>query len=320
MERFENVDVIASLDAIMRLNTAHYQSDFKYDADAIRRSMDSQSQDDRILLWMSRPSGTWCFRERDAFLRETEAHFTWEYYKGSGDAILAYAVESTGKAGGKVTGNLCELDYQEHAAHIAKAALPVEQVTLTFRDGQSRSFAYAEYDVNRYAIASRYGEITAVRHEPAQAWELQERLRAERDSRAKLPHGKIKDHIRELADDKVYAEARRIAAELQKPDSPNSPNRTHFMAQLSPEFCIWAGSREHDRLFAFLPYKSLTLSGLKEQKGLYAMISGDENRDRQLRQRKPSVKKQLQTAREAAPSAPGPTRKKGAMNHDENYR
>jgi hypothetical protein len=184
MERFENVDVIASLDAIMRLNTAHYQSDFKYDADAIRRSMDSQSQDDRILLWMSRPSGTWCFRERDAFLRETEAHFTWEYYKGSGDAILAYAVESTGKAGGKVTGNLCELDYQEHAAHIAKAALPVEQVTLTFRDGQSRSFAYAEYDVNRYAIASRYGEITAVRHEPAQAWELQERLRAERDSRA----------------------------------------------------------------------------------------------------------------------------------------
>jgi hypothetical protein len=32
MERFENVDVIASLDAIMRLNTAHYQSEFKYDA------------------------------------------------------------------------------------------------------------------------------------------------------------------------------------------------------------------------------------------------------------------------------------------------
>ena len=78
MERFENVDVIASLDAIMRLNTAHYQSDCKYDADAIRRSVDSRNQDDRILLWMSRLSGTWCFRERDAFLRVVLLHGRWD--------------------------------------------------------------------------------------------------------------------------------------------------------------------------------------------------------------------------------------------------
>ena len=300
MKRFENVDVIASLDTIMRLNTAHYQSDFKYDMDAIRRSVDSRNQDDKILLWMSRPAGTWCFRERDAFVRETESHFTWDYYRGSKDAILAYTVEITGK----VTGNLYELDYQEHAAHIAKKALPVEQVTLSFQDGESRRFDYAEYDGNRDGIASRYGEITAIQYEPACAWELQDLLRAERDSRAKLTPGKIKDHIRELADNKVLAEARRITAELQKPDSPNSPNKTHYMAQLSPEFCMWASSRDIDRLLFFLPYKSFSVSGLKEQQGLYAMIAKDENRDQQVRQRKPSVKKQLQTVREAAPPAP----------------
>lgn len=31
MKKFENIDVIASLEAIMRRNTIHYQSDFKYD-------------------------------------------------------------------------------------------------------------------------------------------------------------------------------------------------------------------------------------------------------------------------------------------------
>lgn len=304
MKRFENVDVIASLDTIMRLNTAHYQSDFKYDMDAIRRSVDSRNQDDKILLWMSRPSGTWCFRERDAFVRETEAHFTWDYYRGSKDALLTYAVEIGGMERGKITGNLYELDYQEHAAHIAKKALPAEQVTLTFQNGESRRFDYAEYDGNRYGIASRYGEITAIQYEPARAWELQDLLRAERNSRAKLAPGKIKDHIRELVDNKVLAEARRITAELQKPDSPNSPNKTHYMAQLSPEFCMWTSSRDIDRLLSFLPYKSLSVSGLKEQQGLYAMISKDENRDQQVRQRKPSVKKQLQTVLEAAPPAP----------------
>ena len=303
MKKFESVDVIASLEAIMRLNTVHYQSDFKYDIDAIRKSADSLNPDDQILLWMSRPAGTWCFRERNVFLRESEAFITWDCYRGSQDDILAYTVEITGQSDGKVTGHLYELEYQAHVARITKAALPADQVTVTFQDGQTRRFDYPEYNERWHSIEKRYGEITAIQYEPASADELQNLLRAEHDSRAKLPCGELKDHLRALADDKIFAEARRLNDELQKLDAPNSPDRMHFMAQLFPDFCLRANTLGIDGLFHYLPYKSLTICGLDEPKGAYAMISRGENRVRQLR-RRPSVKKQLQTAREAAPSAP----------------
>ena len=41
MNKFENVDVIASLQAVMKQNTAHYQSDFQYDADLFRAAAKS---------------------------------------------------------------------------------------------------------------------------------------------------------------------------------------------------------------------------------------------------------------------------------------
>lgn len=41
MNKFENVDVIASLQAVMKQNTTHYQSDFQYDADLFRAAAKS---------------------------------------------------------------------------------------------------------------------------------------------------------------------------------------------------------------------------------------------------------------------------------------
>ena len=52
---------------------------------------------------MSRPSGTYCFRERDVFLKGTQQHNTWKFYGEQTRAkILAYAVELTGTQGGTV--------------------------------------------------------------------------------------------------------------------------------------------------------------------------------------------------------------------------
>ena len=36
MQKFENMDVIAALEAIMHQNTAYYQSDFAYDIKMLR--------------------------------------------------------------------------------------------------------------------------------------------------------------------------------------------------------------------------------------------------------------------------------------------
>ena len=112
LNKFENVDVTASLEAIMKQNTAFYQSDFDIDKEIIKRAAESPNAGDKRLLWFSRPSGTCCIKERDAFLKDTREHNTWKFYgEQTRDRVLAYAVELTGIQDGKITGNLYELDY-----------------------------------------------------------------------------------------------------------------------------------------------------------------------------------------------------------------
>ena len=57
MQKFENMDVIAALEAIMHQNTAYYQSDFAYDIKMMREAACSDQPEDKLLLWLSRPSG-----------------------------------------------------------------------------------------------------------------------------------------------------------------------------------------------------------------------------------------------------------------------
>lgn len=102
MNKFEDVDVIASLEAIMKQNTAFYQNDFDLDRNILQKAAASPTAEDRRLLWFSRPSGTSCFRERDVFLKGTRQHNTWRFYgEQTRDKVLAYAVELTGIVNGK---------------------------------------------------------------------------------------------------------------------------------------------------------------------------------------------------------------------------
>ena len=68
MNKFEDVDVIASLEAIMKQNTAFYQNDFDLDRNILQKAAASPTAEDRRLLWFSRPSGTSCFRERGVLI------------------------------------------------------------------------------------------------------------------------------------------------------------------------------------------------------------------------------------------------------------
>lgn len=76
MNRFENVDVLAALEQLMRQNTAFYRNDFEIDKEIIGRAAASDKAEDRTLLWMSRPSGTHSFRESDVYLQGTPQHNT----------------------------------------------------------------------------------------------------------------------------------------------------------------------------------------------------------------------------------------------------
>lgn len=147
MNKFENVDVLAALEQLMRQNTAFYRKDFEIDKEIIRQAAASDRAEDKTLLWMSRPSGTYCFRERDVFLQDTRQHNTWRFYgEQIRDRILAYAVKLTGKVGGKIRGNLYELDYPRHFQHVTTEAVQADTIILHYEKGDREQPASLYFD------------------------------------------------------------------------------------------------------------------------------------------------------------------------------
>ena len=79
-------------------------------------------------------------------------------------------------------------------------------------------------------------------------------------------------------------------------------NRTHFMVELSPTFMQLASSKDTDRLFSMLPYKTLSFSKIEGRHGTYALIDKNENRGTDIRRVRPSIRAQLAAdKRKAAP-------------------
>ena len=92
---------------------------------------------------------------------------------------------------------------------------------------------------------------------------------------------------------------------------PGKLNKTHFMVELSPYFVQIASSKDTDRLFSMLPYKSRCFTSMKDWHGLYAVIGKDENRDKEVRRPRASIRRQLSETKQAQASkkAPGRTKK-----------
>ena len=308
MQKFENVDVIAALDEIMRQNTAFYQSDFDIDKGIIQRAAASDQAVDKTLLWMSRPSGTYCFRERDVFLKDTRQHNTWRFYgEQTRDKILAYAVELTGTKDDTIRGNLYELDYQQHYRHVIDAALPVSVNRLFYERGSRDIPAEQFFDGSPDRVL---GDFLHYEFQPRDPAVLQGALQQEQRGREQARPGDFKAHITTLHNSRIETEAQRIVDKLKDLSAPNSPNKTHFMVEISPHFDALASTKDNDRLFAMLPYKSLCFTGMKDRHGLYAVIGKDENRDKEVRRPRASIRRQLSETKQAQAPKKAPARTK----------
>ena len=100
-----------------------------------------------------------------------------------------------------------------------------------------------------------------------------------------------------LATEEIRTEAQRLLDRLKVPTEPNSPNKTHFMAEIDPLFLQRAGSNDMAILQRFLPFKSLALTTMKDRKGVFAVISHEEDRAKKLREPRPSVLQKLEQSR-----------------------
>ena len=311
LKKFEDVDVIASLEAIMKQNTAFYQSDFDIDKRILLEAAARPVAEDKRLLWFSRPSGTCCVRERDVFLKDTRQHNTWRFYgEQTRDKILAYAVELTGTERGKLKGNLYELDYPQHFRDVAEKSILADNYTLIYEHGERSQPAGQYFDGNPDPQLGKFERFEA---QPNDLEALKALLREQQHSRKQHRPGDFKAHIAALRDGLIETEARRIVREMKRHDTPNSPNKTHFMVELSPAFMQLAATKDTDRLFSMLPYKTLAFSKIEGRHGTYALIDKGENRDREIRKPRPSIRAQLKA--DKAKTAPKKAAAK-TKNHD----
>lgn len=291
LSKFEDMDVTASLEAIMKQNTGFYQSDFDIDRQIIAEKASIPNKEDKTLLWLCRPSGTHCFRERDVFLKGTAPHNTWQFYREqTSDRILAYAVELTGRERGKIKGNLYELDYAKHYVRVRDKELAADTFRLMYEYGVRDIPARQYFDGSPDPVLGKFQGYEALPNDPAA---LEDLLREERQLRQQLSQGDFKAHIAALHEGLIETEARRIAGEMRRQYAPNSPDKSHFMTELSPAFMQLASSKDTDRLFSMLPYKSLSFSKIEGRHGIYALIDKNENRDKDIRRVRPSLRAQL---------------------------
>ena len=212
-----------------------------------------------------------------------------------------YAVVLSGMESGKVKGSIYELDYAAKAELAIQTALRTDNNRLIYEKGSRELSKECRFEATPDREYGKFVCYEAVPHDPDA---LRDLLRDESRKRERLKPGNFKEHIGRLSDEKVLTEAQRLSAAFQSLQAPNSPNGTHFAVEVSPWFERIASSKEHERLFALLPYKTLYLSSVKDRHGVFAFISKDERRDLPLRKQRPSVRAQLKEGQSKKTAAP----------------
>ena len=107
-----------------------------------------------------------------------------------------------------------------------------------------------------------------------------------------------------LTNEEIHMEAAKVLSKLQAPKEPNSPNGTHFIAEVSLDFLNRAKDKDRDKLMKLLPFNLLALTSLGDRKGIYAIISKDEDRKQPLRKARQSVLKKLKEPQPVKALAP----------------
>ena len=288
MKKFMGVDLIQSLKAVLQQNTGFYQSDFEIDRQILARAASDPEGRDKTFLWLSRPCGTHCLREREVFLKGSPAYGVWQFFGNRNhNGVLAYVAEITHNEGDKILGNLYELDFGQHIKHVEEKALPMDYVRVVYEHGSRNQliaktvsreddllfgkYLYSEYMTN---------ESDSHRHI---LWE-------EKQNRDRFKHGDFQKHIESLRAGRIRTEARRIADQIRTLEKPNSPDGEYFIAELSKVFTALASSEDLESLYFMMPFKECSFSEIKGQYGIYVFVSKEENRNRKIQNRKKESK------------------------------
>ena len=179
--KFEGVDVLDFLGQIVDLHTQHYKDDFELDKELISKLALSGNPEDRQLLWMSRPCGTYTLREQEVYLEGSYENHIWMFYhEQTNDPILAYALTLNGLQDGKVFGSIWSLDYPSHVERVKLLTCPIEKVSIVFEDGTNAIIPYQSRRQQIHELTPEHGTPKSMQYLPESEQELAVILRRER--------------------------------------------------------------------------------------------------------------------------------------------
>lgn len=273
MEKFLRVDILDTLHTIAKQTLVNGWNDFAWDKKDITEIARYHSPGQPTLIWICLADGTALYPESDTFVRGARAYEDVQFYQSDERSVrvpVYYEIEISGEQRGIVMGNIYAVDSRRYAA-LVKDAMP---------------------------ICSTDAEIVSAREAA---------LEQIRRMRKALPVGSITSHVEKLIQIQINSEADRIAAIIEKMDSPNDLRETYHMAAVSNRFLAKASRGDIDKLMNMLREKlqspSLFLGTLDDGKTLCVLQHHDEHS-----QVKPSIRGQLAAAKAALAEKPNTQR------------
>lgn len=175
----KRIDLLGFLSHVVQENTRAYGEDFDYDVQKITQAAQESNMENRVFYWMSRPCGTWCVKEREVFLRDSEAYHIWTHYEAMPEGIRAYRVVVTGRQNGRIIGDVYPLHYREQVQRVMQAALPIATVEAAYANGYIARMDFAEWEQCHGQLYKRYGEPVRIRYAPENEAELTKQIMLE---------------------------------------------------------------------------------------------------------------------------------------------
>lgn len=296
LQKFMNVDLETVLPQIRAQKTAFYQNDLNYALDAMRVGIATEDPAKRNFVVIFRQSGVECLNERDMFIAGTRSYNTCQYYHHqTREPVLAYSVELLGDGRNGLRANLYQQDQHQMAKFTERASSPYTDVTVTFFGGREVRIPEKEYNCDTISsLKYRYSDIMDTRHEADDESVVQGALRREHDRRERMPKGHIAVHVQTLEKSRIQTEADRLASALQSLTEPNTPDKTHFMAEVSPYFLPLASQDDMYRLFQKVQEQVMQPMYIAQpdgKRGQYFFMRREERAQEQTN--KLSIKEQL---------------------------
>ena len=155
-------------------------------------------------------------------------------------------------------------DYPQHFRHVKEQALPADNYTLLYEHGERVQPAGQYLDGNPDPQLGKFERFEAQPNDPEALHFL---MREEKRSYDRLKPGISRRILPHYNNTTRRKKPNPKWWEKKARDTPNSPNKTHFMVELSPYFMQLASTKDTDRSVCYAAIQNTFFSKIEGRHG-----------------------------------------------------